>query len=173
MSAYLTLTDLSLMNLLEVYNPVLVGTVPLDIDVPGSDLDIICEAHDFFDFEKLINKKFSALAEYRLKVKNVNNVQRIVVNFIYKDWPIEIFGQPIPTVQQNGYRHMIIEHKIINNLGDGFKERIRALKQVGIKTEPAFGQLLKLEGNCYEQLLEIASWNEERLERYLSKLQLL
>ncbi len=37
----------------------------------------------------------------------------------------------------------------------------------------AFGQLLKLEGNCYEQLLELASWNEVRLERYLSKLQMM
>jgi hypothetical protein len=33
---------MALFDILLAYDPVLAGTIPLDVDVPGSDLDIIC-----------------------------------------------------------------------------------------------------------------------------------
>jgi len=70
-----------------------------------------------------------------------------------EEFPIEIFAQNKPTIEQNAYRHMIAEYKILQEKGEEFKEKIIDLKKKGIKTEPAFGMLLGLE-NPYEDLLK-------------------
>ncbi|MNL87641.1 hypothetical protein D3C87_2168830 [compost metagenome] len=48
---------------------------------------------------------------------------------------------------------MIIEHKILQSKGENFRLKIIKLKQKGYKTEPAFGFLLDLKGNPYQELL--------------------
>lgn len=57
---YNLLTELEIMNLLMDYNPLLVGTVPLGIQVEGSDLDIICEVHDPVEFKALVVRYFGS-----------------------------------------------------------------------------------------------------------------
>jgi hypothetical protein len=41
-AAYAALAALQVFSLLQDFDPVLVGTIPLNIDIPGSDLDIVC-----------------------------------------------------------------------------------------------------------------------------------
>ena len=53
-----------------------------------------------------------------------------------------------------GYLHMVIEYKILLQKGESFRQQVIALKQSGLKTEPAFAQLLGLPGNPYTALLE-------------------
>ncbi|GGG28710.1 hypothetical protein GCM10011323_35150 [Pontibacter amylolyticus] len=48
---------------------------------------------------------------------------------------------------------MLIEHKLLLQHGDKFKQQVVQLKLQGYKTEPAFAQLLGLKGNSYEVLL--------------------
>ena len=49
---------------------------------------------------------------------------------------------------------MIIEHHILQQEGEDFKRKVVALKESGMKTEPAFAQLLGLDGDPYLALLE-------------------
>ena len=48
--SYEILNASNLFNILEKYNPVLAGTIPIDIDIDKSDLDIVCEVKDFMGF---------------------------------------------------------------------------------------------------------------------------
>lgn len=48
---------------------------------------------------------------------------------------------------------MLIEATILNKYGEDFRRKIIELKESGVKTEPAFAQLLELKGNPYEGLL--------------------
>jgi hypothetical protein len=80
-------------------------------------------------------------------------------------WPIEIFGQPVPTINQNGYRHMVIEARLLEIFGDSFRHQIIDLKSNGMKTEPAFAQLLKLEGNPYEAILRLNAYTDEEIKK--------
>ncbi|REK61933.1 MAG: DUF4269 domain-containing protein [Cohnella sp.] len=162
---YGILKRLRLMDLLKEYNPILVGTVPLDLDVPGSDLDIICEVREFDPFERLITRSFGKEEEFLFTRRRVQEIERIKANFNYKGWPIEIFGQAIATIEQNGFKHMVIEARLIELFGIRFKDTIKKLKAEGIKTEPAFAQVLRLEGDPYEKLLEIYDWSDEELRR--------
>lgn len=67
---------------------------------------------------------------------------------------MEIFGQPVPTKQQMGYRHLIAEHKLLMKHGETFRQKIIKLKKQGYKTEPAFAKALGLKGDPYLELLK-------------------
>lgn len=150
--AYEVLTKYKIFEKLSNYSPILAGTIPIEIDIEESDLDIICEVGDKAKFEAYLNQNF---AEFDLKIEKITIKEEnsIICNFELEDLPIEIFGQNRPTTQQNAYRHMIAEYKILQEKGEEFKQKVIDLKKKGIKTEPVFGLLLGLE-NPYEDLLK-------------------
>lgn len=150
--AYEILNKYRIFKVLESYSPILAGTIPIEIDLEGSDLDIICEVEDKVEFEKILIHTFHDF-DLNIKVLKINNEESVICNFVLEDFPIEIFGQNKPTIQQNAYLHMIAEYKILQERGEEFKQKIINLKKKGMKTEPAFGMLLGLE-NPYEDLLK-------------------
>lgn len=155
--AYEVLEKYKVFEKLKNFSPILTGTIPLDIDVEGSDLDIICEVdlnfkEDFLD-EIMFNKLMPFSTDVKVESMLVNDEKSIVLNFMLDEFPIEIFGQNKPTTEQNAYRHMIAEYAILQEKGADFKQKIVELKKKGIKTEPAFGLLMNLE-NPYEDLLK-------------------
>lgn len=152
---YNLLLELDIMNLLKGYNPLLVGTIPLGIQVEGSDLDIICEVYDPVKFKALVVLYFGAMEGFVSESRVVQGIPRTKINFMVKGWPIELFGQPRRTELQNGYLHMIVEAEILAQMDDDFRERIILLKSSGWKTEPAFAKAMGLEGDPYEALLEL------------------
>ena len=54
------LSSLRLFERLEAYGPVLAGTFPIGLDVPGSDLDIVCQVEDFEAFRRLLECHFGS-----------------------------------------------------------------------------------------------------------------
>ncbi|NDI99094.1 DUF4269 domain-containing protein [Flavobacterium sp. LaA7.5] len=152
---YRILTDNNIMQYLYDFNPILVGTIPLEINIDGSDLDIICYWQDKQLFIDVINQCFSEYKDYTLREVKINGYPTVIANFFIENFEIEIFGQNIPVVQQYGYRHMIIEYNILLQKGNEFKNRIIELKKQGYKTEPAFALLLGIKGNDpYKSLLD-------------------
>ncbi|HBS46284.1 MAG TPA: DUF4269 domain-containing protein [Paenibacillus sp.] len=160
---YNLLTELKIMNLLTDYNPLLVGTIPLGIQVEDSDLDIICEVYDPVKFKSLVVRFFGAMEGFVRESRGVQVIPRTKINFMAKGWPIELFGQPRRTELQNGYLHMIVEAEILAQMDDDFRERIILLKTSGWKTEPAFAKALGLEGDPYEALLELEKLSRSEL----------
>lgn len=152
--AFDVLTKYKVFEKLSGFSPILAGTVPIEIDIEGSDLDIICEVKDQVEFSKSVSQIFSEF-DLNLKIEKIviNEAEATVCNFELDGFPIEIFGQNKPTTRQNAYLHMIAEHKILLEKGEDFKQKIIELKREGIKTEPAFGMLLNLE-KPYEDLLK-------------------
>lgn len=150
-SAYETLTNHQVMDLLKQFNPILVGTIPIEIDLETSDLDICCCYSDKNEFIQSITHLFANEKHFNLW-ENAE-FDSVVCTFRLDGFEIEIFGQAIPTKQQNGYRHMLIEYQLLQERGEVFRQEILALKKQGYKTEPAFGIALGLKGNPYEELL--------------------
>ena len=154
-SAYCVLTQYEILKQLESYTPILVGTVPLDIDIEGSDLDILCSFTDKVTFKTALQNMFSTQNRFKLYETAVDSNETVIANFFADDWEIEIFGQAVPVKKQFGYRHMIIEHELLQRKGETLRQQIISLKQQGYKTEPAFAKALGLIGNPYLALLEI------------------
>ncbi|MTG98235.1 MULTISPECIES: DUF4269 domain-containing protein [Myroides] len=151
---YRLLTEYRIMDKLQGYNPVLIGTFPIDIAVEGSDLDICCQAKDLDAFLDDIDQRFKEYDFYQSCSCLIGGVETVVANLQIQGYPIELFAQNRPVEQQNGYQHMIVEYKILLEKGALFKQKVIALKKAGMKTEPAFAKLLNLSGDPYLALLK-------------------
>ncbi|WP_434036273.1 DUF4269 domain-containing protein [Formosa sp. 4Alg 33] len=153
--AYSEIKKLNIFEKLKKYNPILTGTIPIEIDIPESDLDIICECQNHSEFRTYLLAQFSDKKDFKVYSIKQNGIDSTIAAFKTDHFLFEIFGQNIPTEKQNAYRHMIIENRILKEKGSEFKQRIKKLKSTGIKTEPAFAKLLGLEGNPYTELLKL------------------
>jgi hypothetical protein len=154
--AYGTLVRSGVFNVLKDFNPVLTGTLPLDIFVHGSDLDISCETYDHCTFHNILQANFQRHQNFHLKRKLLDAIDTTICSFAIDDFVFEITGQPVSITEQMAFRHMLAEFRILQQRGKTFKEKIIELKKKGLKTEPAFAQLLGLKGDPYSALLTFA-----------------
>lgn len=153
-AAYKTLTQNQVLSHLAAFDAVLVGTIPIRIDIENSDLDIACYWKDKNEFIHALQFHFGHKNKFSMTETMIENRQTIVANFMLDSFEIEVFGQNIPVKNQNGFRHMVIEHEILQAKGESFRREIVKLKQHGYKTEPAFGLLLGFGENPYLELLD-------------------
>jgi hypothetical protein len=151
--SYRTLTENNIFEKLQPFSPILTGTIPINIDTEESDLDIICHYKNKDKFIKILIKEFRKLENFTLTERTINNHETILANFLLDEFKIEIFGQNRPTKEQESFRHMIIEDELLRRHGENFRQEIIKLKKEGLKTEQAFGKLLGITGNPYEELL--------------------
>ena len=83
----------------------------------------------------------------------ISSQPTVLVRFQLEEFKVEIFGQNIPSKEQYAFRHMLIEHQILLQKGETFRQEIVKLKKKGLKTEPAFANILGLTGDPYKALL--------------------
>jgi len=164
-SAARALKQSGLMELLAAYHPYPAGTVPIDIDVPGSDIDLLCEAEDLKRFRAVVHQALGDMEGFQCTpvTRETGVPPYVVCSVSTGGWPVEIFAQSMPVRQQNAYRHMLVEWALLTHWGrEGHKE-IRRLKNKGMKTEPAFAYALGLSGDPYAELLNLADKSDEEL----------
>lgn len=161
--AYNILASTKILSLLKQYTPLVAGTIPIGIDIEGSDIDIVCNAENLEDFRDKVQQNFAYCHSFYDKTDSNENVYTAV--FKYENMEIEIYAKSQPSHLQNGYRHMIIEERLLRLGGEIFKDQIINLKKSGYKTEPAFGILLDLK-NPYEDLLRMEHLTDEELKLY-------
>ncbi|KGE13642.1 DUF4269 domain-containing protein [Sphingobacterium deserti] len=143
----------ALLAKLQAFQPFLAGTIPLDISIPSSDIDILCCANDLERFQKFVGDTFGDQHLFACSSLLVNGEPTVLATFKLDGFAVEIFAQRKPVKQQNGYLHLVKEWEILTAQGQEFKQKIIALKRAGMKTEPAFAHLLNIEGDPYEGLL--------------------
>jgi len=168
--AYTTLEASGLWHLLSEFSPALAGTVPLGIDITTSDLDVLCEVPEAAQarFAALLRVHFKARPGFRLAQRRIGGHATTVCGFGYESEEIEVFGQALPVAQQHGWRHLLVEHAVLVAGGEAWRAAVRALKQQGLKTEPAFAQLLGLPGDPYAALLALEGLPAAELRRVVA-----
>lgn len=150
--AYEVLSKNYVMEGLQEFDPILVGTIPIDVGIENSDLDIITYWTERNYFVENIIRLFAGKQGFSIENDDCQNC--VIASLTSDHFEIEIFGQNVPVKMQMGYRHMIIEYQLLLKNGAAFRAKIIELKKQGYKTEPAFALLLELQGNPYEALLE-------------------
>ena len=151
--AHQVLTSHSVFENLHGFDPLLIGTIPLNIDIEKSDLDIICCWKSKNLFIETLIENFAHHRGFLLTEKKIASHETIIATFQIDQFEIEIFGQNRPTKQQEGYRHMMIEYKILSSNDETFRQKIIYLKKAGLTTEQAFAKQLNLAGDPYQELL--------------------
>lgn len=164
--SYEILKNINIFNILKDYNPLLVGTIPIEVDIDSSDLDLICKVDNKEKFENILRNEFSKFKNFNIKY---HEDRIIICNFIVDNIEIEIYASNIDSEKSNGYRHMLIEYRLLNLYGEGFKKEIIKLKKSGLNTEPAFAKLLNLTGNPYDKLLALEHLSNDQLVKIYSE----
>ncbi|HEY6305137.1 MAG TPA: DUF4269 domain-containing protein [Candidatus Angelobacter sp.] len=164
--AYASLTDLGILETLRDYDALLAGTVPLDLAIADSDLDILCEVHDHLGLRRRLEREYGASPTFSVGQLDLASGTATVANFAFGGFAIEVFGQPVPVSRQHAYRHMDVEYRLMLLGGEQMKAQITRLKQQGAKTEPAFATWLGLQGDPYAALLKLSELNGSELSSW-------
>lgn len=152
---YAVLMERGIFEALQGFTPLLTGTIPIGIDTAQSDLDIICCCTDQQRFAQHLTDSFGHYDAFALWYAQYHGYDTVIGNFNAGGFAIEVFAQNRPVKLQEAYRHMVIEHALLIKHGEPLRSEVLRLKNSGVKTEPAFAQALKLEGDPYEALLKL------------------
>lgn len=147
------------------YSGKIAGTFPLGIEVENSDIDIICEACDLTAFAARLKEAFARYPRFSITTGS----RQVVCRFAVQEFEVEIYGENRPIDEQNAWRHLQIEARILKAAGEKFRNRIISLKRAGVKTEPAFARLLQLKGDPFEALLTLESLSDCQLTERIRK----
>jgi hypothetical protein len=148
-----------LFRALAPYAPTLVGTFPLGLQVEGSDIDIACTCADL----DLVARTLTELGFPRIERRPLEP-DAVVAAMTVGDLEVEVFAQNLPVHQQAGFRHMIVEGRLLVLGGAPLADRIRAAKRAGQKTEPAFAAVLGLAGDPYRAVLDLEALTTDQLQ---------
>ncbi|MEE2671365.1 MAG: VOC family protein [Bdellovibrionota bacterium] len=156
------LNESKILEALKEYSPCLSGTIPLNIHNDQSDLDILLETENLDSAYQELESIFRTYSNFSIKQYQQNEKTIVLVNFDYKDLPIELFCTTESVYKQAANQHFLVEGKILKLSNTAFKDQIIALKKSGEKTEPAFGKLMDLK-EPYSDLIELNKKTEAQI----------
>jgi hypothetical protein len=144
-----------LMAQLAAFDPRVAGTPPLGLDMPGSDIDILCHAPDPRDFTQVVWDACAMHDGFAIR-QWTGGDRPVIATFTAFGWPFEIFGQSRPVAGQAGWRHFTAERRLLALGGPAFRAAVLGRRRQGAKTEPAFASALGLGGEPYRAMLDLA-----------------
>jgi hypothetical protein len=160
--AYDILLETNIFEILKPFDPAHVGTIANDLDLSGSDIDIICSADDLTTLSKVLNDSFSSYVGFISEIVTQRGVQALIVK-IPTSIPIEVYAENTLVNNQLGYRHYLIACRVLDIFGEATHEELRALKLSGLKTEPAIAEYLGLSGDPYLSILKIEQMSDQAI----------
>lgn len=156
------LAECGVLRALASFDPRIAGTPPLGLDLPGSDVDVLCFAPDAHAFTDAVWRNFASAPAFT--AKQLTRAPRpVVASFEVAGWRIELYGEAIPVEQQRGWRHFAVEQRLLALAGDGLRMPVLTLRRQGMKTEPAFAAALRLSGDPYLALLRLGERDDQTL----------
>ena len=149
-------TELKLFEIFKDNLPFIAGAIPLAIDVVGDDVDFLVSYPNYSEFELKCTELFAGLAGFEMSQGHANGADYSLCRFTYHEVSFQIFSSVDSTFSQNGFLHFQIEEKLLKYGAVDWQNKIVNLKSSGVKTEPAFGKLLKQDSvDPYIYLLEL------------------
>lgn len=140
---YALLTDYAVMAKLERYDPILVGSIPLNVGTEASDIDIICCWQSKEEFVETVSNAFGNADCFSITEKSTDEGCIVRCQLALNGVDIEIFGSSIPSDQQNAYKRMLAKYEIVERNGENFRQQVVNLKRKGFKTGEAIKHLLE------------------------------
>jgi hypothetical protein len=156
------LRNCRILESLDGFDPRVVGTPPLSIDIESSDIDVICQAEDLARFALHLGATFGRYREFCV-YQWVELPRAIIARFHAGGWPVQVYADPRPVEHQEAWRHFVVEQRLLALGGESVRNRLMELRSRGMKTEPAFANLLALPGDSYVSLLELGTESDTQL----------
>ncbi|WCT75178.1 DUF4269 domain-containing protein [Sphingomonas naphthae] len=160
------LDAIGLLARLADFDPHVAGTLPIGLDRADSDIDILCHATDLAAFADRLWAGWRDEADFAIHQWTVVP-HAIVARFRRDGWPFEIFAVGEPVERQAGWRHFVVERRLLDLAPPRFRTAIRDRRHTGEKTEPAFAAALGLTGDPYVAMLGLYDADDSHLAALL------
>ncbi len=149
------------------YQPALVSTIGLGIDLPNSDVDIVCSAASPREFQLFAHREWYGAHDYRSLLLSSGEV---VVQFSVAGFLFELYCSSLPTAEQAGVRHFQQVARVLAMGGDLVRELVMKHRWQGAKTEVAVASALGLEGDPYEAVLALETLTDAAVQARLDQI---
>ncbi|WP_206934013.1 DUF4269 domain-containing protein [Roseococcus thiosulfatophilus] len=159
---------IGILHVLREFDARLAGTPPLDLDLPGSDIDVLCHAPDPIRFAAILWREWSLCPGFSLH-QWTSAGRPVVARFHAHGWEFEVFGQAVPVDGQMGWRHFVVERRLLERGSPALRAAVMARRRSGAKTEAAFAQVLRLDGDPFEAIAALALAPDEEIDRHLAR----
>jgi hypothetical protein len=80
---------------------------------------------------------------------------------------VEVFASPVEVDLQAGWRHFLVEGRLLDLAGEALRRRVLELRRAGASTEPAFAAALDLQGDPYAALYRLSQAPDAELRELL------
>ena len=154
-----------LLDALADFQPIVVSTILVGLDIDGSDIDVACCYADRDTFAASTDRFVRGFANASCDARS----DHVVARFDFHEFQFEIYGSPIPIDEQFGVRHFRVMQRLVDIGGLPFQDQVRRLKQQGLKTEPAIAAVLQLEGDPYMAVAELDRLADDELVLLLQR----
>ena len=144
----------------------MVSTIFVQLDLPGSDIDIICCHQKKQDLKQQFEKTFSRYDDFVFSERENYCIGR----FYFDGFPFEVYSSNQLVRLQLGYRHFKIMETLSQYGGEPFRSKVRLLKTKGYKTEPAICEVLSLTGDPYISILQVEQWSSQNFKHFVENL---
>ncbi len=84
--------ECDVLGVLAAFDPRIAGTPPLGLDLPGSDIDVLCFAPDAHAFTDTVWRYFSNAVAFSVK-QLLRAPRPVVASFEVAGWRIELYGE--------------------------------------------------------------------------------
>jgi hypothetical protein len=145
------------------YDPLLTGTLPLGLDLPDTDLDVICQVEDFTAFCTVMRAMYGEYDEFECTTTARGGIPSAACSFRYNRFRVKVVGQPVPTRDQDAYRRTTAAARLLRMAGETALEEVRRLRVAGMQTSLAVSAYFQLEGEPEQALAELANASAEEL----------
>jgi hypothetical protein len=156
------------MRALAEFDPHLAGTLPLGLDLSTSDLDVLCHAPKPDLFAIALWVAFGNEANFSLR-QRIDADRPVIASFTVHGWLFQVFGQVKPVVEQAGWRHFLVERRLLKLGGPPFRAAVMRERSLGMKTEPAFAAALRLKNDPCLALLDLERHDDAALSDLLGR----
>ena len=146
----------NILRVLKPWMPLLSGSILLELDLPGSDLDILLGASDIDVAAQEVRQTLRQhhISEHLSWQASQTRLGRcLTANLTADGLAVELFLSTVKPLDQNSHRHLLSEYCLLVRHGESLRTRVKSLKVDGFTTEEAFAKALNLKGDPYDLLL--------------------
>ncbi len=161
--AYQALQRLGIFELLKEHCPVVAGSIPIDVDLPDSPLEIFCSTDNLETFSEDVNQHFRDCEKFELHHTVIRNQPTVTAKFSSYEFHIELFAQGQSVFTQPAVVCTLVEARLLTFAPKEAKDKIRELKNKGLSTDQAFAQCFEIAGDAREELLKMSKLTDKEI----------
>lgn len=155
--AHAALGALSLFERLKVHSPVLVGSLPLDVEPSAAArIEVACSSQNLEAFAGELASELGAQSGFVVEHLLVDASPTVRARFSAHDFDFEISAQPKSVFTQTSVVCVLVSARLLTFAPPEARDEIRSRRASGSTVNEAFAQCFELTGDPTEELLKIS-----------------